>query len=112
MTTVTLFNVVQVSRPSWCRSEVWKATCISGCNYAAVSHMHFPSCRVWDVSNGSLVNRLVHHSDEVFSLRFNSDTLVTGSQVLFIFVPTHMYSSNQRLDFNSLLHPISSVRCQ
>ena len=112
MTTVTLFNVVQVSRPSWCRSEVWKATCISGCSYDAVSHMHFPSCRVWDVSDGSLVNRLVHHGDEVLSLRFNSDTLVTGSQVLCIFVPTYMYSSNQRLDVNSLLHPISIVRCQ
>ena len=90
MTTVTLFNVVQVSRPSWCHSEVWKATCISGCNYAAVSHMHFPSCRVWDVSDGSLVNKLVHHDRTVYSLRFNSDTLVTGSLVLSIFVPAYM----------------------
>ena len=91
MTTVTLFNVVQVSRPSWCHSEVWKATCISGCNYAAVSHMHFPSCRVWDVNDGSLVNRLDHHGDAVFSLRFNSDTLVTGSEVLCIYICTYIH---------------------
>ena len=101
MTTVTLFNVVQVSRPSWCRSEVLKATCIFGHSYDAVSCMHFPSCRVWDVSDGSLVNTLYHHHGAVCSLRFNSDTLVTGSEVLCIFVPTYMYSSNQRLDFNS-----------
>ena len=60
---------------------------ISGCNYAAVFHMHFPSCRVWDVNDGSLVNRLDHHGDPVLSLKFNSDTLVTGSSVLCIFVP-------------------------
>jgi len=95
VTTVTLSNVVQVSRPSWCRSEVWKATCISGCSYDAASRMHFPSCRVWDVSNGSLVNRLVHQGSAVLSLRFNSDTLVTGSVVMCIFVPTYMYTSNQ-----------------
>ena len=111
MTTVTLFNVVQISRPSWCRNEVWKATCISGCNYAAVSHMHFPSCRVWNITDGSLLNTL-DHCHAVLSLRFNSNTLVTGSAVLCIFVPTYMYPSNQRLDFNSLLPSISTVRCQ
>jgi len=52
--------------------------------------MHFLSCRVWDVSDGSLVNRLDHHSDSVMSLRFNSDTLVTGSWVLCMFVPTYV----------------------
>jgi len=67
--------------------------------------MHFPSCRVWDVNDGSLVNTLVHHRSSVNSLRFNSDTLVTGSAVLRILVPTYMHSSNQSLDFNSLLHP-------
>ena len=89
MRTVTLFNVAQVSRLSWCRSEVWEATCISGCNFTVVSYMHFPSCRVWDVSDGSLVNRLDHHHGTVFSLRFNSDILVTGSAVMCIFVPTY-----------------------
>ena len=75
-------------------NEVWKATYISGCNYAAVSHVHFPSCRVWDVNDGSIVNTLAHHSGGVYCLKFNSDTLVTGSEVLCIFVPTYMYSSN------------------
>jgi len=81
VTTVTLLNVVLVSRPSWCHSEVGKATCISGCNYVAVSLMHFPSRRVWDVNDGSLLNTLDHHTAGVEGLRFNSDTLVTGSLV-------------------------------
>jgi len=63
--------------------------------YAAVSHVHFPSCRVWDVNDGSIVNTLAHHSDAVYCLKFNSDTLVTGSEVLCIFVPTYMYSNSK-----------------
>ena len=58
--------------------------------------MHFPSCRVWDVNDGSLVNRLDHHSDMVLCVRFNSDTMVTGSEVLCIVYLLYMtlYSSN------------------
>ena len=58
--------------------------------------MHFSSCRVWDVNDGSLVNRLDHHSDWVVCLRFNSDTMVTGSEVLCIVYLLYMtlYSSN------------------
>ena len=48
--------------------------------------MHFPSCRVWDVNDGSLVNTLDHHHAPVHSFRFNSDTMVTGSEVLCILV--------------------------
>ena len=58
--------------------------------------MHFPSCRVWDVNDGSLVNRLDYHSGTVFCVRFNSDTLVTGSLVLCIVYLLYMtlYSSS------------------
>ena len=70
-------------------SEVRKAT--SGCSYGRKFHiMHFPSCRVWDVNDGSLVNRLDHHSDLVLCLRFNSDTMVTASWVLCILVSIYM----------------------
>ena len=82
-TAVTLFNL------TWSKhavlpgtSEVRKAT--SGCSYGGNYHMHFPSCRVWDVNDGSLVNRLDHHSGWVLCLRFNSDTMVTGSSVMCI----------------------------
>jgi len=91
VTTVPMFNVVQVSRLSWCYSEVWKATCRSVCNYAAVSHVYFASCRVWDVNDGSIVNTLPHHGDAVRCLKFNSDTLVTGSAVLCVFVPIYIH---------------------
>ena len=52
--------------------------------------MHFPSCRVWDVNDGSLVNRLDHHSGPVQSLKFNSDTMVTCSWVLCIVYLSHV----------------------
>ena len=74
---------------------------------AAESCVHFPSCRMWDVNDGSVVNTLAHHSDSVLCLRFKSDIMVTGSRVLCEFVPTYtyMYSSNQRWDMNGLLPP-------
>ena len=81
--------------------------------------MHFPSCRVLDLNDGSLVNRLDHHSGPVLCVRFNSDTMVTGSGVLCILVYIHdivllkyaVTQSYQRQDMNGLLPPISSMRC-
>ena len=37
--------------------------------------------RVWDVSNGTMINTLVHHCEAVLHLRFNNDTMVTCSKV-------------------------------
>ena len=51
---------------------------------ASVSnHIYFvPICRVWDVNNGSMVKTLVHHTEAVMHLKFNSNTMVTSSRVL------------------------------
>ena len=37
--------------------------------------------RVWDVSNGQMLNTLVHHCEAVLHLRFNNSTMVTCSKV-------------------------------
>ena len=40
-----------------------------------------PPFRVWDIQTGQLIEDLFHHSDMVTSLKFTTDTLVTGSDV-------------------------------
>ena len=44
------------------------------------THTH-TTCRVWDVSNGQMLNTLVHHCEAVLHLRFNNNTMVTCSKV-------------------------------
>ena len=38
-------------------------------------------CRVWDIQTGQMVNELLHHKGKVYSLKFTTKTLVTGSDV-------------------------------
>ena len=38
-------------------------------------------CRVWDIETGQLVNELLHHKDTVYSLKFTTKFLITGSSV-------------------------------
>ena len=40
-----------------------------------------PPCRVWDMQTGQVINDLLHHKGIVKSLKFTTDTLVTGSDV-------------------------------
>ena len=40
-----------------------------------------PPCRVWDIRTGQVMNDLLHHKAAVKSLKFTTDTLVTGSDV-------------------------------
>ena len=40
-----------------------------------------PPCRVWDIKTGQVMNDLLHHTGVVLSLKFTTDTLVTGSGV-------------------------------
>ena len=40
-----------------------------------------PPCRVWDIKTGQVINDLLHHKRAVLSLKFATDTLVTGSDV-------------------------------
>ena len=40
-----------------------------------------PPCRVWDIQTGQVINELLDHSGAVRSLKFTTDTLVTGSHV-------------------------------
>ena len=84
MTTVPLFNVVQV--PGFPGVIVRSGRLHPHLTVIMLQYLlHFPSYRVWDVNEGSTVNTLVHHISAVYCLKFNSDTLVTGSKVLRIF---------------------------
>ena len=40
-----------------------------------------PPSRVWDIQTGQMMNDLLHHKGKVHSLKFTTDTLVTGSGV-------------------------------
>ena len=47
----------------------------------AVSLFLCTPCRVWDIETGQMVNDLLHHKNSVRSLKFNSELLITGSDV-------------------------------
>ena len=47
----------------------------------AVSLTLCTPCRVWDIKTGQMVNDLRHHKGDVNSLKFNSELLITGSDV-------------------------------
>jgi hypothetical protein len=62
------------------------------------SHTH----RVWDVSNGQMLNTLVHHCEAVLHLRFNNSTMVTCSKV------SHLVYCLLPLPINSFYHRLPS----
>ena len=49
--------------------------------YHALHKYLHPPCRVWDIRTGQVINDLHHHEGPVNSLKFTTDTLVTGSDV-------------------------------
>ena len=51
-------------------------------------------CRVWDVSNGQMLNTLVHHCEAVLHLRFNNNTMVTCSKVSTLSLSLSLSSSS------------------
>ena len=50
----------------------------------SLSRTHTHTHRVWDVSNGQMLNTLVHHCEAVLHLRFNNNTMVTCSKVSWL----------------------------
>ena len=40
-----------------------------------------PPYRVWDIQTGQVIKEILHHKGSVYSLKFTTNTLVTGSSV-------------------------------
>ena len=81
-------------------SPFWYLICFDNNKNARKQNSSEKHRRPGRIQDGSMVNTLVHHSGSVHTLLgVISDTLIGHfSMVLCVFVPTYMYSTNQRLE--------------